>query len=1081
MLNAIIEAALRNRGFVIIGTVLMAALGVYAALNLPIDAVPDLTNVQVQVITEAPALSPEEVETLLSFPVEGAMSGLPDVELIRSISKFGISVVTIVFHEGTNIYRARQLVSERLTRAAESIPPGYGSPKLGPIATALGEIYQFQVKAKGVSPMELRTTLDWFIAYQLRGVPGVTEINSHGGELKTFQIEVDPEKLARYGLSINQIFMALKANNLNVGGGYLVHEGEARYIRGESLARTESDLSSIVVDERSGIPITIGHLAKVQTAPMIRAGMVTRDGEGEVVTGLVMMLIGENSRRVVGRVKDELEKLSKSLPEGITIEPLYDRTHLIEQTLRTVLKNLAEGGFLVIAVLLLLLGNLRGGLIVALAIPLSMLFAANIMLAVGISASLMSLGAIDFGLIVDSSVIMIENCVRRLGIEGGIRSKVEIIRDSAIEVRKPTLFGELIITIVYLPILALEGMEGKLFRPMAQTVICALMGSLVLSMTLMPALASLLLTVPKRLRHGNSRRNPDAQGPGYDPFQVGQHASDSVLPGAAGHPRRQGSNDHDHEHDDEHDVWLLRFLKRLYDPALRQAITHPFLVVGIALGIVGVSIPIGLRLGGEFMPRLNEGDLLIEAVRIPSAALEGALPISTQIEKILMTVPEVRTVYCKTGRPEIANDVMGVHQTDVWTLLHPQDRWRPGLTRDMLIQEIDAKLSSQVPGVAFGFSQPIEMRVNELVAGVKSDVAAVLYGPDLDVLREKALEIERVVSQIDGAEDVRTPSAGRLPMLRVSVRRDQLARYGIAAEDVLNAVAALGGTTVGQVVQGQARHPIQIRLPADWRNDPAKIASIRVADPHGRPIPIKDLAHISMEEGPSEIERENIQRRSAVGMNVRGRDVASFVAEAELAIRSQVQIPPGYILRWGGQFEHLQTASQRLMIVVPIALMLIAVLLYASVNSLWLTALILLAVPTAATGGIFALAWRDLPFSISAGVGFIALFGVAVLNGLVWVSAAENLRIAGMSPRGAAREAALVRFRPILMTALVAGLGFLPMATSTTPGAEIQRPLATVVIGGLITSTLLTALVLPAIYRWFVERPVVSDEPDLFA
>ena len=1019
MLNGLIEGALRNRFLVLAAMALVAGIGVYSAVRLPIDAVPDLTNVQVQVITEAPALSPVEVETLLSIPVEGAMSGLPNTEQIRSISKFGISVVTIVFHEGTDIYRARQLVNERITRAAEAIPRGYGTPTLGPISTALGEIYQFQVKGKGMSLMELRSTLDWFVAYQLRGVPGVTEINSHGGQLKTFQVELDPDKLAEYHLSLTAVFDALRLNNANVGGGYLVHSGEARYIRGESQAHSEADIAAIVLDERGGVPVTVADVAKVQLAPMIRAGLVTRDGEGEVVTGLVMMLIGENSRQVVGNVKEAVARLQKSLPPGVTIEPLYDRTHLIDQTLETVLHNLVEGGALVVAILLLLLGNVRGGLIVALAIPLSMLFAANVMLATGVTASLMSLGAIDFGLIVDSSVIMIENCVRRLAHEGGTRPKLDIIREAAVEVRKPTMFGELIIAIVYLPILALQGTEGKLFRPMALTVIFALAGSMVLSLTVMPVLASLALSSKTK----------------------------------------------------EEEVWLIRILKRGYAPLLNAAIGRPLVAMGLALGVVAVSVPVAANLGAEFMPRLNEGDLLIEAVRIPSASLEGAVTASTQIERILREFPEVRTVYCKTGRPEIANDVMGVHQTDVWTMLKPQAEWPAGVTRDGLIERMDAALTANVPGVKFGFSQPIEMRVNELVAGVKSDVAALISGPDLDVLARLAGEVERALVKVPGTQDVKSPSVGRLPMLRVSVRRDQLARYGVKANDVLDAVAALGGTTVGSVLEGQRRFAIQVRLPAAWRDDRDRIGSIRVADPMGRPIPLRDLAEVVAEEGPSEVEREDVQRRAVVGCNVRGRDLAGFVADAEAAVARDVVLPPGYLIRWGGQFEHLQTATRRLLIVVPIALLLIFLLLYSTFGSVRLAALIYLAVPTAATGGIFALATRGLPFSISAGVGFIALFGVAVLNGLVWVSAVEHLHQEGTEPHDAARSAALLRLRPILMTALVAGFGFIPMALSTTPGAEIQRPLATVVIGGLVTSTLLTAFVLPAIYPWFAVDP----------
>jgi cobalt-zinc-cadmium resistance protein CzcA len=644
----------------------------------------------------------------------------------------------------------------------------------------------------------------------------------------------------------------------------------------------------------------------------------------------------------------------------------------------------------------------------------------------------MSLGAIDFGMIVDSSVIMIENCVRRLAHEGGTRPKVEIIRDAAVEVRKPTMFGELIIAIVYLPILALQGMEGKLFRPMALTVIFALAGSMVLSLTLMPVLASL---------------------------------------GLSSKP-------------EEKEVWLIRMIKTIYVPCLGSVVKRPIIAALLAIGLVAVSVPVAMNLGAEFMPRLSEGDLLIEAVRIPSAALEGAVPMSSKIEEILKKFDEVRLVYCKTGRPEIANDVMGVHQTDVWTLLRPQREWRAGMTRERLIEEMDKALSESVPGVKFGFSQPIEMRVNELVAGVKSDVAALIYGPDLEVLRQMATEVEHVLARIPGAQDIKVPTSGRLPMLRVSVRRDQLARYGIKAADVLDAISALGGTTVGTVLgereaktgfERNARFPIQVRLPKTWRNDPEMIRSIRVVDPKGRPIMLGDLADVTFEEGPSEVEREDVQRRAVVGVNVRGRDIAGFVAEAQAAIDAKVARRPGYLIRWGGQFEHLQTASKRLLVVVPIALALIFLLLFSTFHSLRLAALIYLAVPTAATGGVMALAARGLPFSISAGVGFIALFGVAVLNGLVWVSAVEHLRLAGHEPHEAAKEAALVRLRPILMTALVAGFGFLPMALATTPGAEIQRPLATVVIGGLITSTLLTALVLPAIYPWFAETAKTVD------
>jgi cobalt-zinc-cadmium resistance protein CzcA len=1019
VLNALIEGSLKNRFFVLLATLGVALLGVRSAWLLPLDAIPDLTNVQVQVITEAPGLSPPEIEAMLSFPVEGVLGGLPNVEQVRSISKFGISVVTVVFHEGTDLLRARQLVAERLPLASEAIPPGYGLPKLGPMATALSEVMQFQVKGEGYTPMELRSILDWFLTNQLRTVPGVTEINPHGGVVKTYQIRLDPDKLANYGLSLPSVFEAVNANNRNVGGGYLVRDGEARYIRGESQIVSASQIAQIVLDEREGVPVRVSDVAEVEVAPLVRSGLATRDGEGEIVTGLVMMLIGENAREVVGRVKEEIERLGPSLPPGVSIEVLYDRTDLVRHALDTVFHNLLEGGILVIAVLLVLLGNLTGGLIVASVIPLSMLFASSLMLGFGVSASLMSLGAIDFGLIVDSSVIMVENCVRRLGIEGRTRSRAAIVLDAAIEVRKPTLFGELIIAIVFLPILTLEGVEGKLFRPMALTVIFALLGSMILSMTAVPALASLLL-----------------------------------RPGRG----------------EEHDVWLVRLIKRAYEPILGLVQRHPAATALTAALLFLGTIPLAGNLGAEFMPRLNEGDLLIEAVRIPSASLEGAVDASTRIEKVLREFPEVKTVYCKTGRPEIANDVMGVHQTDVWTLLKPMEEWRPGVTRDDLIAAMDEALTSKVPGVAFGFSQPIEMRVNELVAGVKSDVAVLIYGPELEVLRAKSEEVARVLSGLKGAQDLKVPASGQLPMLRVAVRRDQLARYGIDANDVMDAVSALGGKTVGVVMEGQARYAIQVRFPESWREDPERIKAIRLADPMGRAIALGDLADVLLEEGPSEVERDHAQRRAVVGVNVRGRDLAGFVADAERSVAESVDLPPGYVIRWGGQFEHLQTASKRLMLVVPVTLAMIFLLLYASSQSVRTTILIALALPMATTGGVVALALRGLPFSISAGIGFIALSGVAVLNGMVWMNAATHLHQRGLSARESAHEASLTRLRPILMTALTGGLGFLPMALATSPGAEIQRPLATVVIGGLITSTLLTTLVVPAIYPWFAGK-----------
>ena len=1016
MLTKIIEFSLVNRGLVIVLTLLMAASGLYSALHLPIDAVPDMTNVQVQVVTDAGSLSPVEVERYVTYPVENTMGGLPDVEELRSVSKFGISVVTIVFQEGTDIYRARQLVTERLGDAAANIPPGYGTPTVGPLTTALGEILQFEVRSDRHSPMELRTMLEWEISPRLRQVSGVTEINTHGGFYKTYEVQPDPDRMTSYGIPMELLFQRLQANNGTSGGGYVIHHGEQRFIRGVSLLENEADIESVVIRrEPDGNPILLSDIAKVSIEPMTRQGAVTRDGRGEVVTGLVMMLIGENSREVVEAAKVRLKEIEGTLPQGVRLEVTYDRAALIGRTLKTVLTNLTEGGMLVIVVLLLMLGNLRAGIIVALAIPLSMLFATNVMAFTGVTASLMSLGAIDFGLIVDSSVIMVENCIRKLSHDNGDAKHEDVIRDAAVEVRKPTMFGELIIAVVFLPILLLEGTEGKLFRPMALTVLFALGGSMILSLSFMPAMASIFL--PKKMK--------------------------------------------------EDDVFLVRIVKFFYEPVMRRAIKHPFVTIAIALTVFSISLPMARNLGAEFMPRLEEGDLLVEALRLPSATLEGSVAMSTQIENILKKYPEVRTVFSKTGRPEIANDVMGVHQTDVWVLLNPVHDWPDHKTRDELIQQMSEELNANVPGVAFGFTQPIEMRVDELVAGVKADVAVLLYGDDMEVLGAKGKEIEAILRSIPGAVDVKADYQANLSTLTIKTKPQALAQYGIDAQTVLDVVSSLGGHQVGQIFEGRARYPIMVRVPQQWRENLKLLEQVPVADSNGKAVPLKELADIRLEETPPTIEHEGNRRRTFISANVRGRDVATFVTEAQASVADKVQFAPGYEIRWGGDFENLQSASQRLAIITPIVLMIIMLLLHTSLGSLRLALLIFLAVPMAASGGIIALYLREMPFSISAGVGFIALFGVAVLNGLVWVSAAEHSRKSGMPLKDVSYDTALVRLRPVLMTALVASLGFLPMALSSSDGAEMQRPLATVVIGGLITSTLLTSLVVPTIYPWF--------------
>ncbi len=1022
MLSGLIEWSLSNRVLVIALFVLLAVGGVYSATRIPVDAVPDLVNIQVQVVTEAGTLSPLEVERYITYPVELAVSGLPDVEEVRSLSRFGISLVTVVFREGTDIFRARQLVAERLPEAKSRMSMGHGDPKLGTLSTALGEILQFELRGRGKSLMDLRSLLEWEIAPAMREVSGVTDINSHGGHAKSYEVRVNPDLIASRGVSLGEVLEALDRNNTSAGGGYIVKNGEQRFIRGQSLLHDVRDIEQVVVrSPPGGVPVLIRDIGEVTVAPLVRQGAATRDGQGEIVTGMVMMVRGENSRRVVEAAKERLETLRQTLPPGVEIDLIYDRSDLIARTLDTVLHNLAEGGLLVVGVLLLLLGNIRAGLIVSLAIPLSMLFAANLMWATGISASLMSLGAIDFGLVVDSSVIMVENCVRRLGLAPPTASKLAVVRDAAIEVRGPTMFGELIIAIVYLPILFLEGTEGKLFRPMALTVLFALAGSLLISLTLMPVLAATVLS-----------REED-----QEPF-------------------------------------LMRVFHRLYQPLARLAVFHPVFVSLCAAGLVAASVPLAARLGAEFMPRLDEGDLLVEVNRLPSATLEDSVPMTTTIEKLLLAFPEVRTVFSKTGRPEIANDVMGVQQTDVWVMLKPRRQWPANVSRDDLVERMSKALAGAIPGANFGFSQPIEMRVDELVAGVKADVAVLVYGDDLDTLGGIGKQIETVLREIPGAVDVRADWQANVPTLRVDARPDQLARHGIDGVEVMRTVSAMGGIQVGDIFEGRPRFPLIVKFPPDWRENVDRVPQIPVGAAGGRPVPLGELADVLLEESPPSIEHENSRRRTFVSANVRGRDVAGFVSEAQRLVQSRVQMPVGYSIRWGGDFENLLSAARRLMLITPLVLGLIAMLLYTSFKSFRLAALIFFAVPVAASGGIAALAIRGMPFSIAAGVGFVALFGVAVLNGLVWVAGAEHARKGGLAARDAAIATAEVRIRPVLMTALVASLGFLPMAMATSAGAEIQQPLATVVIGGIVTSTLLTAFVVPAIYPWFAPR---SSEP----
>jgi cobalt-zinc-cadmium resistance protein CzcA len=1022
VITKLIDAALANRFVVLITAVLLVAAGVWAMTRLPVDAVPDVTNVQVQVMTTAPALGPEETEQFITFPVETAMSGIPRVEEIRSVSQFGLSVVTVVFEEGTDIFWARQMVGERLQTAKENIPAGLPAPTMGPIATGLGEIYQFEVRSKpgyDHSLMKLREVLDWQIAYQLRSVPGVIEVNANGGESRAYEVQIDPNKLLDHGVPITRVFDALKANNANEGGGYLIlHSEEQRIVRGEGLIGSLDDVRNIVVEtHRDGTPVYLSQVADVRFAPVIRQGAVTRDGRGEGVVGVVMLLAGENSRAVVGRVKEKMAEIEKTLPEGVAVEPFYDLTELVQKTVHTLTKNLIEGGVLVVVVLLVLLGSLRAGLVVALAVPLSMLGAFVGMLYAGLSGNLMSLGAIDFGLIVDGSVVLIENVVRRVAEyrhhHGKAEAPASVVRAACQEVARPVVFGVGIILLVYLPILSLRGLEGKMFRPMALTVIFALLTSLLLALTLMPVLASVYL-------RSVSEREPV----------------------------------------------LVRWVKALYRPVLRLAVARPGTVFAATAAAFAGSLALASTLGAVFIPKLDEGAIAIQAVRLPSVSLETSVEMTTRIERCLKKFPEVETVVCKTGRPEIANDPMTVNLTDIIISLTPHEEWR-FKTKEELVAAIEQSLEDEVPGNAYSFSQPIELRVAELVAGVRSDVGISLYGDDLGTLREKGEEVARALARVPGAADVQAEQTGGLPYLRVVVKRNRIARYGINARDVLDAVAAIGGREVGVVFEGQRRFPLQVRVGPDWRRDLEKLRQIKIADPQGRQIAIEELADLRLEDGPAQISRDAVRRRTLIQCNVRGRDLAGFVADARKAVEREVKLPPGYSLAWGGQFKNLQEASRRLAVAVPLALFMIFALLHISLGSSRLAALIFLNVPLAATGGILALWLRGLPFSISAGVGFIARFGVAVLNGVVLVTYIVQLRKEGRGAVEAAFEGAMMRVRPVLMTALVATLGFIPMAVSVGSGAEVQRPLATVVIGGLVTSTLLTLFVVPAVYRWF--------------
>ena len=1034
MINGLIRFAVSQRLLVLLMVAIMIGAGIYSFKDLPIDAVPDVTNVQVQVLTAAPSLAPLEVERQITFPVEVAMSGLPDIEEIRSVSKFGLSAVTVVFDDSIDIYFARQLVLERLSQAREQIPESIGSPEMGPISTGLGEIYQYEIRPKGgdggegsgFDPTSLRTIQDWIVRRQLLGVPGVTEVNSFGGLEKQYQVRLDPARLQSYELSLRDVLEAVGRNNANVGGAYIEHGAEQYLLRGIGLVESVDDIANIVVKTgKEGIPVYVRDLGEVTTGATVRQGAVTADGEGEIVAGIAMMLKGENTRTVVERVKERVEQVKKTLPDGVELVPFYDRTELVDRTIWTVGKNLIEGAILVILVLLLLLGNWRGSLLVASIIPLSMLFAAILMRIFNVSGNLMSLGALDFGLIVDGAVVMVENAVRRRAEaqhEGSKEPPERTILEACMEVGRPVVFAVAIIMIVYLPILSLTGIEGKMFKPMALTVVFALLGSLILSLTYVPAMMTFLLR---------------------------GHVSEKESP-------------------------VIRYAKKWYRPSLGFVMRNRVKAIAVAAGLVVVSGIIFPFLGSEFIPRLDEGALAIQVQQLPSVSLSQSVRTTTEVERVLRRFPEVTKVVSKTGRAEVATDPMSVDFSDLYIALKPPSEWTTAHSREELVEKMSEALEKNVPNGSFSFSQPIELRVSELISGVRSDVAIKLFGDDLDQLKKNADEIVRVVSKVQGAEDVKAEAVSGLPQLQIKPNRAAIARYGINVEDVNNLVESIvAGKDAGLVYEGEQRFNLVVRLSDPASRDVETIKNLFVPAPNGQHIPLSQVADIKLVEGAAQISREDTRRRISVELNVRGRDIGSFVEEAQAAIEQKVKLPPGYYVTWGGQFENLQRASARLLIVVPLALFLIFVLLFSTFNSIRQAILIYTGIPFAIVGGILALALRGMPFSISAGVGFIALFGVAVLNGVVMVSYINHLREEGRALEEAVTEGAETRLRPVLMTALVASLGFIPMAIATSAGAEVQRPLATVVIGGLITSTLLTLLILPTLYRWF-ERDKVE-------
>lgn len=1015
MLKRILDFHMEHHWLVLVGVIGIIATGVWALLRIPIDAFPDLTNNQVTVMTDSPGMAPAEVEQLVSYPIEIALMGTPNTQTVRSISKAGLSVVTVVFDDSVATYFARQLVNERLQEVRARLPQGL-EPTLGPVATAFGEIYQYTVEGQSQTPMELKTIQEWQIRNQLRTVRGVNEVNTWGGETRQYHIEIEPDRLRSYGLTLRDVFARVSENNSNFGGGYLEHASQQYTLHGIGRAQGIEDLEKIVLVSRAGTPVRLKDVASISVQPMQRQGATLRDGQGETVSGMVIMLKGENGKQVLERVKARLAALV--LPAGTKIRAFYDQSEVIDRTIATVKKNLIEGGILVVAVLLLFLGNIRAALIVAAVIPLSLLVAFIGMNVFGISANLMSLGAIDFGMIVDGAVVMMENSIRRLQHKAAGTTAEHEIRESAYEVARPILFAVAIIIAVYMPIFFLEGLEGRMFRPMAITVCSALLGALVFALTVVPAATALTF------RHG-----------------ISEHKETWFAP-----------------------------IRGSYQSAVEFLLRHRASTVFVSVTLVAVSITSLGWIGTEFMPRLDEGSILIETRKLPGVSLPQSLTMSTEVEKVVRGFDEISGVVTKIGRPDLATEAMGIYQGDVYVLLKPHEEWKAGGTKEDLINRLSAALT-RIPGVAYNFTQPMAMRLDEVISGVKGDVAVKIFGEDPRVLEQLAEQTLRVVSSVRGAADAQMEMTSGVSELQVSINRTELARYGLNVSDVRETIeTAVGGRVISDMIEGQRRFAIVMRLPERYRHDPQSLRGILLSAPAGERVPLGQVAEVALRQGPELITRENGQRRIVVQTNVRGRDLGGFVAEARPKAAKAVALPPGYSMEWGGQFENQQRATERLAVVLPASILIIFGLLFATFQSAPQSLLILLNVPFALVGGIAALWARHLNLNLSASVGFIALFGVAVLNGIVMVSYINSLREKGMPLRQAVLEGSSMRLRPVLMTALVASLGFIPTALSTSAGAEVQRPLATVVIGGLVTSTILTLLVLPVVYPWFSKR-----------